>query len=359
VAVLDGDTIVVEVTVEVEDEETVEERIVRLAGIEAPEVDGDDAATCFGDEARERLDTMLPRGRTVYLEQPNDAETNTGRAIVYVWFKGATNGRPYLANDILLRGGYARVATVPQAAVAKYRVRLRDAQAAARDAGDGLWSACADIGASIEPADDAGRDVDPVREDRNVGPISGGTGDQLDDYWDERLEEEGVDYVPPTALVGFDRPVDSACGLVDENVGPAAYCALDNTIYYAVPFAVLIVDNFGEYAWVYVIAHEWGHHVQGQLGLLSSLDYNIEIELQADCLAGTFAGNAEGEDIPTEEDLSAAFFLASLGGDPAGTEFDDLRAHGTSEQRTDAFALGLDGGLDACMDDLQSIGIEP
>ena len=62
--------------------------------------------------------------------------------------------------------------------------------------------------------------------------------------------------------------------------------------------------------------------------------------------------------MPSEEDLSAALFLASLGGDPEGTEWDDVRAHGTSAQRADAFALGLEGGLDACMNDLQSIGIE-
>jgi endonuclease YncB( thermonuclease family) len=141
VRTVDGDTI----TVELDDPAEVDfgqTRTVRLAGIAAgAEAAGD--AGCFAEESARRVEVMLPAGRTVYLEPAS--ETSAER---YVWFRGKEDGAPYLANEILVREGFA----VVTATDGDHRSRLSAAQADAAAAGAGLWASCA---GAVAPGDAA------------------------------------------------------------------------------------------------------------------------------------------------------------------------------------------------------------
>ena len=137
VRVIDGDTI----TVEIDDPDNVafgQTRTVRLAGIAA----GASAAggsSCFAAESAGRIDVMLPAGRTVYLESES-----ADSAERYVWFKGKDDGESHLANEILVREGFA-VVVAPSAS--PHHPRLSAAQTEATAAGAGLWTTCPEAAA--------------------------------------------------------------------------------------------------------------------------------------------------------------------------------------------------------------------
>lgn len=181
----------------------------------------------------------------------------------------------------------------------------------------------------------------------------------LDTFWAQIFADNGAEYRAPVDMVGVRQfPVETACGVMEEEeflmMGPF-YCGWDETIYYAPEFREWFEDGFGTYAWDFVVAHEWAHHVQNVLGLFTSHDpelyggsYTIEHELQADCLAGVFTqdayarGNIKGADVFDAEDATA--FV----GDPKGTRWDEGGAHGSSAQRVQSFWLGFDDGLRGC-----------
>lgn len=136
VKALDGDTIRVSVNGK--------GRTVRLILIDTPETrDPNSPVECFGAEATKRLRTMLPKGRTVYLEKDVSDKDRYGRSLRYVWFKGKEDGKAYLANEIMAEEGYAALATFPPDL--KYVDRIRVAVQEARDANRGLWPACGGV----------------------------------------------------------------------------------------------------------------------------------------------------------------------------------------------------------------------
>jgi predicted metalloprotease len=158
-------------------------------------------------------------------------------------------------------------------------------------------------------------------------------------------------------LVLFRRSTRSGCGTAVEAVGPF-YCPVDRKVYIDLAFYDELRRRFGapgDFAQAYVIAHEVGHHVQNQLGLLRDQQHHsIEIELQADCLAGAWAkdadrrGELEGGDL--EEALNAA---TQIGDDmiqrrEQGYVQPETWTHGSSAQRRGSFRKGYDGGAAAC-----------
>jgi predicted metalloprotease len=160
-------------------------------------------------------------------------------------------------------------------------------------------------------------------------------------------------------VIGFDKPIMTACGRADPATEAAFYCVLDETIYYAIPFRELIEREIGDYGWIVVVAHEWGHHVQRQLGYEMSNrtgsigdDGSLAIEQQADCLAGAYTKDAEAVGWLDPGDVDEALFMTRISGDPPGTADDDPFAHGTGGERVAAFLDGYDGGLAACDLDL-------
>jgi predicted metalloprotease len=175
--------------------------------------------------------------------------------------------------------------------------------------------------------------------------------------WNRVLAEQGLDYPEPT-LVLFSDAVQSACGMAGSAVGPF-YCPGDRQVYLDLAFFSELSRRFGapgDFAQAYVIAHEIGHHVQNQLGLMGRGANSVEVELQADCFAGVWGHRANRErnwlepgDV--EEGVGAA---AAIGDDTlqrrsGGEVQPETWTHGSSEQRVRALRTGLArGNIDDC-----------
>jgi predicted metalloprotease len=192
-----------------------------------------------------------------------------------------------------------------------------------------------------------------------------------EDTWNEIFAAENLDYREPT-LVLFSGAVESACGFAQAAVGPF-YCPLDEKVYIDLSFYRDLRDSFGapgDFAQAYVIAHEIGHHVQNQIGIMEQVqvaqqqastqaDVNrlsVMLELQADCLSGVWAYNADrARDILEQGDIEEGLNAASsIGDDRLQMEFQgqvipDSFTHGSSIQRVGWFERGLESGdINSC-----------
>ena len=186
--------------------------------------------------------------------------------------------------------------------------------------------------------------------------------------------EVGRDYVEPK-LVLFTDAVQSACGIAQSATGPF-YCPNDQKVYLDLGFFRELEQRFqapGDFARAYVIAHEIGHHVQNQLGIMeqtqelraragrrASNAISVRTELQADCLAGVWANHADKtRHILERGDVEAGLGAASAIGDDRlqretrGYVTPDSFTHGSSAQRVEWFKRGLDGGRIANCDTFQ------
>lgn len=184
-----------------------------------------------------------------------------------------------------------------------------------------------------------------------------------EDVWRKLFANEGQRY-PEPRLVLFSQRVQSACGVAGSSVGPF-YCPADQKVYLDLSFFQELSDRLGakgDFAQAYVIAHEIGHHVQRSLGISSrwegdrSSQASVQIELQADCLAGVWAKETNKINRSIEEgDIEEAMAAASAVGDDKlqeaaqGYVVPDSFTHGSSAQRMAAFENGFTGGdIAAC-----------
>lgn len=197
------------------------------------------------------------------------------------------------------------------------------------------------------------------------------TAQSLDAYWSQVLPAQaGVSYtVPP--VESFTGSTTTGCGAASSSTGPF-YCPPDRTVYIDVSFFDLLQSQFGAsggaLAEEYVIAHEFGHHVEQLVGAMDAADRggsgpdsdSVRIELMADCLAGMWAGDAASTVDPdtgvtflepiTEEQLRDALDAAAAVGDDhiqqqaTGRISPEGFTHGTSEQRQRWFTIGYNGG---------------
>jgi predicted metalloprotease len=191
-----------------------------------------------------------------------------------------------------------------------------------------------------------------------------------EDTWRVAFADLGRSYQDPK-LVLFTDQVSSACGFASAAVGPF-YCPGDNKVYLDLSFFHELGARFGapgDFAQAYVIAHEVGHHVQTLLGIAAEVRkaqagaseaeanaLSVRMELQADCLAGFWAAQADAarailEAGDVEEALGAANAIGDdrLQRQATGTVVPDSFTHGTSEQRVRWFRRGLESGdLNAC-----------
>ncbi|MFN7875428.1 MAG: neutral zinc metallopeptidase [Pirellula sp.] len=187
-----------------------------------------------------------------------------------------------------------------------------------------------------------------------------------EDVWNKLFRNEfRAPYEEPT-LVLFDQPIRSACGVASTQAGPF-YCSGDNGVYLDFGFFKQLHQELGapgDFAIAYVIAHEVGHHVQNQLGILpkvnklrsnsSEIESNrllVRLELQADYLAGVWAHHIQKQKNVLERgDLEEALNAASRIGDDVlqrryqGRERPDTFTHGTALQRKSALQLGMQTG---------------
>ncbi len=209
------------------------------------------------------------------------------------------------------------------------------------------------------PSDDMGRFVSAV-----LG--------QNEDVWSEILPaQKGVRFTP-ARLVLFDGVTNSGCGTAQRAMGPF-YCPLDRKIYLDTAFFAEMRRRFGgggDFAYAYVVSHEMGHHIQNLLGILPKVQraqqaagdqaeanhLSVRLELQADCLAGVWAANANQKWQTLQPgDVEEAINTAQAIGDDRlqrsgrGYAVPDSFTHGSSAQRVRWLQTGLRSGqIDSC-----------
>jgi hypothetical protein len=168
----------------------------------------------------------------------------------------------------------------------------------------------------------------------------------IDAFWAGELASMGRDYYA-AGIIPVSDVVYSSCGQFGPYDNPAAYCPLDDSVYYSVPLGQDIQASVGDYAWITILAHEWGHHVQVLLGIEPAL--TIDRELQADCLSGAYAQRALQQGFLQEGDVTEAVMITILSGDPI--EMDEMveGAHGSSDYRLTSFMEGYFNGAAACL----------
>ncbi|OCB32956.1 hypothetical protein A9X02_24105 [Mycobacterium malmoense] len=235
--------------------------------------------------------------------------------------------------------------------------------------------------------------VDPGRVLNQQGSNTGGysapgfdlsqckTGADANKYVQCRVVATGnsVDAVWKQLMRGYTRPhvrlftgsVDTGCGPATTAVGPF-YCPVDQTAYFDTDFFRELVDKFGSsggpFAQEYVVAHEYGHHVQQLQGVLGRSQQGakgaggngVRTELQADCYAGIWAHYAstvkqESTGVPylqplSDQDIQDALSAAASVGDDriqkeaTGRVNPESWTHGSSEQRQHWFTVGYQTG---------------
>lgn len=169
----------------------------------------------------------------------------------------------------------------------------------------------------------------------------------IDAFWQDQFEFEDILYDPPIKFEAYDSEIETDCGIASLN--NAFYCSADHSIYYDINFLKGQLDENGDFAPVLIIAHEWGHLVQSLLGILGDDELlTIQTELQADCLAGVWAADADSRGLMEKGDFDEGIIALFNVGDTRGTPFFDPSAHGSSGQRIDSFKDGFEAGLDAC-----------
>jgi predicted metalloprotease len=193
------------------------------------------------------------------------------------------------------------------------------------------------------------------------------TGNSVDGVWTQLL---GRRYQRPNVRL-FSGQVDTGCGPATSAVGPF-YCPVDSTAYFDTDFFQVLVDQFGSsggpLAQEYVVAHEFGHHVQNLLGDIGRAQQGaqgaqgngVRTELQADCYAGVWAYYAaitkqRQTGVPylqplSDKDIADALSAAASVGDDriqkqaTGSINPEAWTHGSSEQRQHWFTVGYQAG---------------
>ena len=212
------------------------------------------------------------------------------------------------------------------------------------------------VPASLDPNDTSGQFVNAVTVD-------------VQRFWADRFQAAGKSYTQ-TLTVLFTDQTQSGCGVASSATGPF-YCPSDQKVYLDTAFFDQLRSQFGapgDFAQAYVVAHEFGHHVQDELGIMDSVaqqqqsnpssvnDLSIRLELQADCLAGVWAHSVyttpDQSDIEsiTDQDVKDALNAAAAVGDDriqeqaTGTIDRESWTHGSAEQRSTWFNNGFKGG---------------
>lgn len=228
-------------------------------------------------------------------------------------------------------------------------------------AGSGGDQISTDDLAHCRTGEDANRDPDCAR----LAVVN-----SIQSFWSEALPAESNRPYRLADTVIFSDEVSTGCGAANSDVGPF-YCPPDEQVYLDTTFSKDVLKgqlggHGGDFAEAYVLAHEYGHHIQNLLGIMEQVRTQqgpesdaVRLELQADCLAGMWSRYAtEAEDANgrviieelTERDIKEALDAARAVGDDriqkraSGRVDSDAWTHGSAEQRMRWFMMGRDQG---------------
>ncbi|WGW13718.1 neutral zinc metallopeptidase [Saxibacter everestensis] len=210
-----------------------------------------------------------------------------------------------------------------------------------------------------------GQDANEQADCRVVGTVN-----SLNAFWQGYLPDYGISYRAPEAALENGQ-WDTGCGVGNSEMGPF-YCPSDETAYFDTDFFQVLKSDYGSsggpLAEEYVVAHEWGHHIQNLTGTLGKAQQDpqgeqsgaVRVELQADCYAGLWAAHAATTNDPetgkpyleelTEQDVSDALSAAAAVGDDRiqqkaqGRVTPESWTHGSAEQRQKWFIAGYTSG---------------
>ncbi len=218
--------------------------------------------------------------------------------------------------------------------------------------------------ASLSPGDNQAQFINAVTVD-------------VQSFWTDRFSASGKTY-PVVNLVLFDNSTQSGCGVASSQTGPF-YCPADQKVYLDAGFFNELHTRFGapgDFAEAYVIAHEYGHHVQDVLGTMDQVaqqqqagsdpgganGLSVRLELQADCFAGVWANSVWASpdqtniESITQADVNEALGAAQAVGDDriqeqaTGTIDKESWTHGSAAQRAKWFNTGFKAGTIASCD---------
>ncbi len=196
----------------------------------------------------------------------------------------------------------------------------------------------------------------------------------LNDTWQPVFQRAGVQFQQPTLRFPTAGQFNTGCGAGATGMGPF-YCPADETMYIDVAFYEQMERQMGaggDFARYYVVAHEYGHHIQKLTGVAAAIrsaqqqnprqsnQLQVLMELQADCYAGVWAG--KNRNLIEPGDMQEGLRAASAIGDDtlqrgAGQRVNpESFTHGTSQQRMNALKLGLESGDDTQCDRIVEVG---